>query len=623
MEINKLDLEKYKLEDFDTTEPYKDLELIDDTFLRQSEEQRLEEYAKKLGYKHFKRMLAAYRKQLKGCSIVTAAAGGVTDFEGQDAELRLASWNADETGIWRKGRDGLREYACSHPIYPCELRKNIDTGEIKVKLKYRRSYEMKWSSQIVDYDTIANAKNIVTLAKYGISVTSGSRAQALVDYLREITDMNHAAIERVKTVSYLGWNSEGFAPYTGDVEFDGDPGYVKVFDALSKPEGNLEKWIEEAEKCRAYHVVAHIVIAASLAACLIKPLGISPFFVHLWSMGSGTGKSVACMAAASVWGNPEIGDKYFKTLKTTDVGVELLAGFLHSIPVFLDELQHAKEKNGKKDFDVYSLASGAGKLRGTKNLGIASSRTWRTCFITTGETPIVGASDGAGALNRVIEVECFEKDKVVEDGHAAAVFFSENYGFAGRCFIHKLTEEGNIQYARTLYEKYYSQCNSNKTTEKQAMAAAAILTADKLATEWIFSDKPLTSSQMAEFLKSAESVSLSARGYDYMCDWVATNFNHFTCGENAVLEHGEIFGSIEGDTAYIIRSVFDRICADAGINAKALLSNLKEKGLIHIRGDGKGYTVLRVVSAGAPKTQCVALVVARDNDNVDYSDIDF
>lgn len=617
-ELNKkLNLEKYTRESFETTEPYKDLTLIDDRFVQQAEEQRLEEYAKSLGFKHFKKFLAAYRKELRVAettTFITRAAAGTTDFDGQEQELAIASWMCDETGIWRKARDGTREYACSHPIYPSQFRVNVDTGETKIKLRFKRGGDGVWREQIVDYDTIANARNIVNLAKFGISVTSGARAQALVDYLREITDMNYDYIERVSTISYLGWNSEGFAPYGNSVEFDGSPDFKNCFNAIAKPKGDMFKWFDEIEHIRNHGVAAKIVIAASVASCLIKPLGIQPFFVHLWGMDSGTGKSIAQMAAASVWGDPEINsNKYFTKFDATNTATEFLAGFLQSIPVIIDELQLAKDKNGKVVFNVYALASGSGKRRGTKNLGLAEVRSWNNCFITSGETPIVGSQDGAGALNRVIEIECKANSTVVDltndRGRETASILRENYGFCGRMFLRKLEKENGLERAKELYAKYHKECTENEASGKQAMAAAAILTADALLKEYEFIDgKQLTVKDMAEFLKSNESVSAANRGYEYMCDWVALNHNKFGAHES-----GEIYGIIDEDVAYIIRSVFDKACADAAINAKALLSHLKTKGLLKQRKDSKGYTVFKRIIQGAPPTMCVGMKLSGEN----------
>jgi len=352
---------KYSLSDFDTVTPYEDLEKIENPFTKQLAEKELEEYAKKLGYKHFKKMLSGYRKSLKQPLAVVDSGGNIINFQGLEEEYTLRTWNTDETGVWRIGRDNYREYACAHPIFPCQRLRNIDTGELKVKLKFRRGNTPYWTTCVVDFDTVANARNIVSLSKIGISVTSGTKAQNLVDYINEAIDENYDIIEEVKSISHLGWNQEGFAPYIKDVEFDGNPNFDGIFKAITQ-KGDIDTWIDEMIKCREYSIVAHIVIAASFASCLIEPLGTLPFFVHLWGMDSGTGKTVAQMAAASVWGNPTVGDPFFPTFKGTSTGFEILAGFLHSLPMFIDELQMAKDRNGKVIFNVYELASGTGKL---------------------------------------------------------------------------------------------------------------------------------------------------------------------------------------------------------------------------------------------------------------------
>ena len=607
---------KYSLSDFDTVTPYEDLEKIDNPFSKQLTEKQLEEYAKSIGYKHFKKMLSGYRKSLKQPLAVVDNAGNIINFQGLEEEYVLRTWNTDETGVWRIGRDNYREYACAHPIYPFQLLHNIDTGEQKVKLKYRRGNTPYWTTCVVDSDTISNARNIVSLSKIGISVTSGAKAQNLVDYINEVIDENYDNIEKIRSVSHLGWNQEGFSPYINDVEFDGNPNFDGIFKAITQ-KGDIETWLDEMIKCRQYSIVAHIVIAASFASCLIEPLGTLPFFVHLWGMDSGTGKTVAQMAAASVWGNPTVGDPFFPTFKGTSTGFEILAGFLHSLPMFIDELQMAKDRNGKVIFNVYELASGTGKLRGNKQLGLANVPTWNNCFITSGETPIVGEQDGAGALNRVIEIECTANNKCVEDGCTTANILKKNYGYGGRLFILKLCEDGVMDTVRKIYDMKYAECLADKATEKQAHAAAAILTADALASEWIFGDKPLTSKQMSDFLKTAESVSASARGYRYICDWVATNFNKF-----GAVENGEIYGVIEDDVAFIIRSVFNKACAAEGINPKALLSHLKTKGLLKMRRDSKGFSITKRLP-NAPPMDCVAVLLAENaGDSMEF-DYDF
>ena len=83
---------------------------------------------------------------------------------------------------------------------------------------------------------------------------------------------------------------------------------------------------------------ARVILAASFASPLLEVLGALPFFVHLWGVDSGTGKTVALMLAASVWGDPAVG-AYIKTFDATVVGHEKTAAFLNHLPLCLDELQ--------------------------------------------------------------------------------------------------------------------------------------------------------------------------------------------------------------------------------------------------------------------------------------------
>lgn len=609
---------QYTQDDFlHGTAPFEEIyKLKDDPFKEERAIAAMDLQAKAVGVIGFKGMYQKYKKSLK--SMVPMDAENISDFAEQPITLDTGEWHADETGVWKYAPQGGIEVACTHPILPIERLRNIDTGELKVTIAFRRGSRNKkaWTTFTTDFDTVSNSKNITTLSRIGISVTSGKRAQNLVEYIADVLDKNYDLIPEYKSTSRMGWNEEGFSPYVDGVVFDGNPGFEKIFRAI-QPHGKFDVWLKEVISVRRYSLTAKIVLASSFASVLVAPCEILPFFVHLWGMDSGTGKTVAQMVAASVWANPVVGGDYFKTFKSTSVGFEVIAGFLNSLPVVIDELQLAKDARGKINFNVYELASGAGKLRSNKTLGIASAATWANCFITSGETPITNENDGAGAINRVIEIECKASNKVIEDGHKTAGIMKRNYGFAGRMFVDRLSESGQLERARELYESNYAECMKNNTTEKQAMAAAVIITADQLATEWIFQDdNALTVSDMAEFLKSKEAVSAADRGYHYMCDWVSQNVSKLKGSSDS----SDVYGFLpdEGEDkgwAYIIRSVFNKACEAEGINARALLSHLRSEGLIKTRG--RNMTLSKRING--VRTECVVMKLPEDNEFLEVS----
>ena len=605
----------FSYEDFTSGNVFRYLLGIKDRYDQAMAEQSMSKRAKEVGFKSFAKLYNLFKEKQRAANApVIELINGVTEFTGQEIELSIGSWHADDTGVYKVGQNGESIVACSHPIGPVKRMKSIDTGMFKYKLAYRRGNNFKKEWEFIDIaaeDMSNNTKIVDRLAPYGISVTAGDRAKLLVDYLREVSDANYDVIPETKSVSRMGWNEDGFSPYVGGVEFDGAEQFRATYKTICE-HGTMEAWLEEARDARTYSTTAKIVLAASFAAPLMEPLGVLPFFVHLWSVESGTGKTVAQMLGASVWAFPKSGGGFFPNFKSTTVGFELIAGFLHSLPVYIDELQLAKDHHGNVRFNVYELAAGSGKLRGNKSLGLNYTPTWNTCFVTSGETPITKETDGEGAINRVFEIECHADGKVVKDGHRTANVVKDNYGHAGKLFITKLTdgdgelmERPNIQRARELYEKYYTDCMSNNTTEKQAMAAAVLLVADHLATEWIFQDgNQLTVETIGEFMKEKERVSLMDRGYDLICDWVAINANKLRGIKDD--DKGECYGAVEDNTAYIIRSVFTRVCAENALNEKGMLSHLKSRKLI--KTGKKGYTMSHYIGGGqSPNCVCLKL----------------
>lgn len=556
--------------------------------------------ASAVGVKNFKTLYAAYEKN-KSRNTDLIYTPHSTDFQGQKFELDVGDWEADDMGV-RRGTGNFEEVACPHPIAITERIVNIDTGLEKLRLEWSKG--KRWRSIIVPRNTLASPREIVKLADTGITV-NGRTAPYLCDFFMDIETLNYDKLPERKSVTRLGWiDGEGFSPFVDGLLFDGETAYSAMFDAIGK-HGKFDAWLDAAKAFRKESIAARIVMAAALASVLVKPLGVLPFFVHLWGVDSSTGKTVALLAAASVWGCPEMG-KYVKTFDGTDVGYERTAAFLNSLPMCIDELQLAKNARGQVVFNPYKLAQGAGRSRGNKSGGIDTTPTWACAFITTGETPLTTLASGAGAINRVIEVECTSEEKVVQDGRQTVQAFKKNYGFAGKMFVDKLNEEGFSE-AEQLYNAAFDKLNANDTTDKQAIAAALCVAADQLATKWIFKDgNALTVEDISRFLATRAAVSTGARGYQYMCDWVSLNINKL----KPDVENGEVYGLVDGDWCYIIGAVFRKTCEEAGFSYQALLSYLSGSGLIKKSRDGK-TTVTKWIGGTSPR--CVCLLIRQEN----------
>lgn len=564
--------------------------------------ERMDKLARGLRVTGFKGMYKNYVKSLESSTRIQVLSSP-TEFSAQPIQLDAGEWLADDSGVCRPCERGT-EIACPHPLTVTERLVNIDTGEEKLTLAWRKGGF--WRQQTFGKDILASSQRIVALASTGIAVTSET-AKALVKYISDLENLNYDYIPEKKSVSRLGFiGEEGFAPYVDNLIFDGDSNYRPLYSTV-KQVGSYEKWLAVANEVRSKSVTAKLLIAASFASPLIRLVGALPFFVHLWG-DSGGGKTVALMVAAAVWADPELGH-YLVTFNSTNVGLERVAAFLNNLPLCIDETQLLKSSTGKSTFDVYKLAQGVGKNRGTKTGGIEITPTWSNCILTTGEAPITSSSDGAGAMNRVVEIACSERDFAVETGSGPRIsnIVKRNYGWAGYEFISRLYAE-DILAIEKRYAELSEELSKNDTTEKQAMASAMIILGDELADRWIFkSGNPLTPADIGRFLQTKKAVSIGERGYAFICGWLSINSNHFKRGEEPVI--GEIYGSIESGYAFIVKTKFTAVLESEGISSAALLRWLKDEGKLLTRGRNlsKGKRINGVL------TECVCMRLPEDD----------
>lgn len=562
--------------------------------------------AQTVGIRNLAALFRAYMETVSGTS---TPGFNRTDFTGQELELDCGSWNASDTGIYGTDKLGFEIVACYHPIMPVQRLVNVDTKVHKVMLAYRLG--RRWETVIEDRSVISDSRSVISLSKYGIMVNSET-SKALVRYLADVEQLNYDLIPEVSSVGRLGWiDGYGFSPYEENLVFDGEETFRTRFESIQE-KGSRQAWLDCVRAVRAGkttgNVVARIVLAASFASVLVKPCNCLPFFVHLWG-GSETGKSLSLVLAASVWANPEIG-VYIQTFNATEVGKELGAAFCNSLPLIIDELQLVKDN--RRDFDkmIYQLSEGVGRTRGQKQGGLQKTPTWRNCIITTGEFPIISANSGEGAVNRTIEVDCHDT-KLFDEPKRTATSLYANYGFAGREFVEHLMEDGAQERVQKLQEALQDALKTGDTMDKQTASAALILAADRLSEEWIFQDGVLLQPEdIRPYLVSKETVNQNARALQYLYDFININQARFT--PEADTHQGEIWGDLDGDYAYIIRSKFDQILQDEGYNASAFLGWAKNTGNIICGKDGRP-TIVKRINGRPCRLVCLKM---QENENI-------
>lgn len=592
----------------ETSAPYEWLSQFEnDKFALQQMCQRMKTAAGAVGVRSFMTLWNAYREsqaQKKGFKVDNA-----TNFQDQPLELFSGQYICDEYGVAVMDRFGYENVICRHAIMPVRRLVNIDNGEERLEIAYRKG--RNWRSIIAEKSILASSTQILSLAAFGIMVNS-ENAKALSTYLLEMEQLNYDTIPEQKSVGRLGWTGAyGFSPYVEDLVFDGENNFRHIFNSV-KACGSREEWVEAMRKVRAEHGAGRLFLAASFASVILEPCGLLPFFLHAWG-GTETGKTVGLMIAASVWACPKVGD-YITTFNSTTVGQEMTASFLNSLPMCMDELQ-IQSSSGIKDFDkmIYQLTEGVGKTRGAKLGGLQKQNVWKNCIITNGEHPISNSNSGGGAINRIIEFECAEK--VYSDLVGICAVINRNYGFAGREFVQFLQTEGTFERANQIQKDFYRELLKSDSTDKQAASASAILAADALVTELIFKDgNALTVEDMAAIMTKKEEVNVQARTLEYVRELIGRNPTHFRPDSNGDYRT-EVWGKIDDKKVYIIKSVFDRELKDAGFNAVSFLSWAKRKGILECAPERRTKQVR--IAGTTVRAVCLNLESAEGVDNYD------
>lgn len=547
--------------------------------------------------------------------------GQKTQFTDQPIELACGEWTANDLGVrtvrYDKNAMPASVQACSHPILPVEIFKNVDTAEERITLAYFKS--AAWQSITVDRSVCANTNKIVdALSQYGIEVTSDN-AKHLVRYISDCVGLNPATLNPKKSINRLGWVGSAFTPYTDDIRYEGDMDYEVIFKNV-KSAGSFEAWKNLCMSLRA-NLPLRMMMAASFASVLLEPLKVLPFVLHVWGT-TGTCKTVALMVSMSIWGDPKMGG-LVKTMNMTKNAIMRNAAFLCSIPFAGDELQTIKDKwQGNFDQLIYQITEGVDRGRAKAYGGVEETRTWKNSFLFTGEEPITKVNSGGGSKNRVIEIAI--DGPLVEDGHYVSSVVQENYGFAGRKFVEYIQEAERAALVERYREIFEEICKLD-TTDKQAMAMACILLADEISSRLFFrGSEPLTIKSVQKYLQDTKSVDVAERAYQSVLNWVAKNPVRFEDPKASDSPNkGEVWGKIDGDILIINRDVLLDFLNKNAFDYTAVSKKWAEKKYLVRNSQGKMVHQTKVYGV---KSSYIKFVLPQDDDETDkngFMQVDF
>lgn len=505
---------------------------------------------------------------------------------------------------------------CRTPIILTQRLKSLETGEEKMEIAFKR--DGVWHKAIFPRSTIFTARGITVLADLGCTVTS-ENAKMVVRFLSALEAENIDIINKSDATSTFGWQpGKRFIPGREQgIVLDIDPSQKGMATAYCQV-GEEKKWIETMapHRCRDKF---RFILAASFAAPLLRVLHQRIFFVYNWG-GSKGGKTAALKAALSAWGDPE---RLMVNFNATQVGLERTASFYCDLPLGIDERQLAGRNQEGLEKTVYMIASGTGKIRGSKGGGLQATHQWRTVALATGEEPMSTETTQTGVSTRVLEIYGgpFENEKDAGRMHQESCM---NYGWHGPAFVNRLIGLDERQITDKYEEmlKYVSQIADGKSGS-HVSGISAVALADAMIDSWFF-QQPVDSNvdndskeqrdvdnvldilqeswerakQMAAAILKEQVNSdvgdVNENALQFVVDWVLQNRLYF--GEKAI---GACLGTFSesGNTVYIFPSALNQALTKAGYSPRKTLKYMADRDLIasQERKDhkGKSYQVTK------------------------------
>lgn len=551
-------------------------------FDRIEKEDKLFIQARKLGVeKRFKESLARYEKILKEKIPTNSVAFPKCKYD--ISNFNFGSYKCDGNGITDKSNVKFSYI----PVIPVERYINEDTGKEKVKIIFYK--EGEWKEMIVDKSQLSISQKLQLLSDDGLDVTS-ENVKYYINYFNEIMNINN--INKLDSISHIGWKDDLFVPYDSHGIFDGADEFRNIYKSIGS-KGNYDKWKECVFELRK-HKVIKILMATTLASPLLEKLNLQPYMVNLWSSLSGNGKTLSCMVAMSIWGNPDIGALRLSSNNTQNY-YSVVASFMRNFTCYFDELQIVK-RSKYLDLEslVMDLCNGTEKGRLNKNSQAKEVKVWYNNFLFTSNDKLVKENAGEQVYNRVIDLEIGEK--IITNGQDIAKIIKENYGFAGREYIKYLKEVG----FDTIFERFKGIYNEiltkTKATDKQASSLASILLANELANECIFHDDYILKVEdIVEYVNDKDEIKTSMKAKEYILAIISANWKRFDESN-----YGECWGIKDEWNCTINAQILQRELLKGGYEFDTVKKEWADSGFLETNSQGKfvHHTTVRKEKAG-------------------------
>ena len=481
---------------------------------------------------------------------------------------------------------------------------------------------------------VSKDETVKSLANQNIIACFGqNNDKNLFDYVRACVEDASTSRQAIKVPDTYGWQADGTYVYAESIFAKHKvpmripmPGLENVVSS-TKPAGTINRWRDFIGLLVAKKMWKHLaIVLAGAGSPLMRYTGLYGMTFHCASTESGTGKSLALEAAASVWGHPT---RYRTGKATSPVAMQQRLGALQCMPLITDELT-SKNRNDFEWFPAFLLDMTEGKGKERMEAGTNKERlnltTWATNALMSSNTHAVDwltagrKHSSEGELRRVLEF--LMEDVLSWEPHEVEIIqsLSSNYGVAGVMQVQYMVDHEEELRALTLdvVKKMYAEMNATND-ERFWMAgigvaiAAGILWSDKHAGIANVPLRPIINEFRKVVNYMRKSMQASARSFeDILNSYIAENYGKFVVirkssggllaelgsGESidqsltrssvgGRVEHGEMAGFVD---FFIEEQMLKAYCATMSFGYAAFCKQMSEADGFHVEYVRKDMT---------------------------------
>lgn len=362
---------------------------------------------------------------------------------------------------------------------------NSEDGSIGRLLSFHyRGRRIEW---VMPMEALAGKADEVlkALMRQGLTIEYLQRR-----YVAPYLASQHSPALVIATTTRPGWHESGafvLPPRVigGDtVRFQDSGRGVNLFTSR----GTAEGWHAEVGRYCLGNPVLILSVCCALAGPLLAKVGVNGGGVHLVG-DSSSGKSLAQLVAASVWGNP---GTFAASWDVSKGGVEIEAASRNDTVLILDEIKRADPKRVQEM--AYAIANGMGKGTMTREREGRAKLTWRVLALSSGErslsdhAAISGNSAHAGAELRLVDVNAGTRPyRAFDDVHGMtgqefhrvlSDTVAQHFGHLGPAFVEQLVEQpdrgGLLESFQQVRESFHTESSqAGRVADRFAIMALA------------------------------------------------------------------------------------------------------------------------------------------------------